>query len=146
MMFLINFTFHLYLMDTLNFLSNDIIVRAINYIHEYHRQFRCSCWLRALKWLILSQILCKFEPFLGHSETEMGHPVCYVLALLKAVALFAPKRRRCKPTRIPCAWCVRSHRMTHPYTHCHIVRLLCTQVIRTRTTNRMRRPTASACG
>ena len=62
------------------------------------------------------------------------------IALLKAVALFAPKRCRCKPTRIPCAWCVRSHRMTHPYTHCHIVRILCTEVIRTRTTNRMRRP------
>ena len=58
------------------------------------------------------------------------------IALLKAVALFTPKRRRCKPTRIHCAWCVRVitawPNRIH-YTHC-------TQVIRTRTPNRMRRP------
>ena len=69
---------------------------------------------------------------IGRSDIEW-------VALLKAIAFFTPKRRRCKPTRIHCAYCVYSHRTTQPIIHRHIAQSTpydyCAQVIRTRTTN-----------
>ena len=71
------------------------------------------------------------------------------IALLKRQSHYSLRKRHCcKPTRIHCAWCVQSHRRTHPYTHCHITEYpsydYCAQVICTRTTNRML--VADACG